>query len=341
MKGLKDFIYITYLNEAASEKPKLTPGVKTKTNFPQLDGESDIDYIARLESYMVLDRDELKDLNKKLKDLWIDLPYKTQIYNKGAKNKDFWITRKNMYNIMSRAEHNYYELNSDGKPGSDEWRYSMVLRSTMKYSGVLMDLAPDDITYAKSVGFYDVKDSTNDFTKLPDIKEHIYTQPFWGNNDNESKIITRVLNSYSKYFKSGKLNVEFIQAPDGYEKSYIYMKVVDPDFIKDKEEKISKLIDPQSLKDLKDGFDKESARLAAEAEKKRAEAEEHHRKQEEAITAQQKADEEEKRTIIDKLKNKGATEEEIKNALKEWGISKSYKRSFKGVGRFGLDWYGD
>lgn len=328
------------LNEESGKKPKLTPGIKTNTNFPQLDGESDIEYIARLESYMVLDNEELKNLNKKLKDLWIDLPYKTQIYNKGAKNKDFWITRKNIYNIMSRAEHNYYELNSDGKPGSDEWHYSMILRSTNKYSGVLMDLAPDDITYAKSVGFYDVKDSTNDFTKLPDIKELIYTYPFFGDKHDDSRIITKVLDSYSKYFKSGKLNVEFVNAPDGYDKSYLYMKVVDPDFIKDKKEKISKLSDPQSLKDLKDGFNKETARLAAEAEKKRAEEKERSRKQDEAIEAEDKANREQLQEIIDKLKAKGATEEKIKKTIKDFWFGKYFDREWNTDTRGGT-WTGD
>lgn len=340
MKSLKRFIYTTFLNEATTEKPKLTTGVKTKTNFPQLDGESNIEYIARLESYMALDRDEIKDLNKKLKDQWIDLPYKTQIYNKGAKNKDFVITRKNIYNIMTRAEHKYYELNSDGKPGSDEWRYSMILRTANNYFGVLMDLAPDDITYAKSVDFGDVKDSTDNFTKLPGIKEIIYTRPFWGDNDPESRIITRVLNSYSKYFKSGKLNIEFVKAPDGYDKSYIYMKVVDPDFIKDKKEKIDKLSDPQNLKDLKDGFNKETARLAAEAEKKRAEEKERRRKQDEAIEAEDKANREQLQEIIDKLKAKGATEEKIKKTIKDFWFGKYFDREWN-TDTSGGTWTGD
>lgn len=325
--------------EYRQKNPKRAPlgAENTAFDFPKQDGESDTEYIARLESYMALDKEDIKKANERLKKYWVDLPYKTQIYNKGVKNKDFKITRANMYNTMRNAEHRYLQQESHGNIGDDDWSFSARTYMSKQYMGVLMDIAPDDITYEKSVDFDHVKDSTNDFKNLPNVKELIYTEPYWEENKSETKIIIKILNSYSKYFKSGKLNVEFTDAPDGYSKDYIYMKVIDPDFVKDKEDKLEKLTDPKTLNDLKDSFDKETARLATEAEKNAKEEAERLKKQEEAIAKQQKADQEERDELVKTLKSKGASEKDIKQALYDLYRSKEYERAAKRAG----DWTGD
>lgn len=292
--------------------------------FPQDDNETDDEYQVRLSTYLITKKEEVEQINQKLKEKWIDLPYTTVIYNKGPKNRNWWITRKNMNNWLDRAEHDGYTCKEIGSWEDTDKKWEITVRPTVqkRYKGIIMDLAPDDICFTSGFSMKNIEKITNNFTKAPEVERYIYVEPFWGDNKYETKQINKILDSYSEYFKSGKLEVTLSEAPEGMDKDWLYMKVTDAKFLKDVEEEIKRMTDLDRLKAKKVKIDKEAAEAVEKAKKER---EEMAAAAEKAEADRKKKEEEERAEMnayLDKLRKDGATEEDIQKAKEEWGIGR-------------------
>lgn len=307
--------------------------------FPQEENETDEEYKLRLMTYLATKKEDIEKVNQKLKEKWINLPYKTVIYNKGSKNRNWWITRKNMNNWLDRAEHDGYTCKEVGSWDDTDKNWEITVRPTIhrRFKGIIMDLAPDDICFTDGFSMKKIEEITNNFTKVPEVERYIYVEPFWGDNKPESKQINKILDSYSEYFKSGKLEVTLSEAPEGMDKDWLYMKVTDAKFLKDVEDEIKRMQDLDRLKAKKVKIDKEAAEAVAKAKKEReemaaaaAKAEEERKKREEEERAEMNA-------YLDKMRKEGATEEEIANARYEWYRATEYERS----SRRNNGWTGD
>jgi parvulin-like peptidyl-prolyl isomerase len=292
--------------------------------FPQEEAETDEAYKLRLATYLATKKEDVEKINQQLKAKWIDLPYKTIIYNKGTKNRNWWITRKNMNNWLDRAEHDGYTCKEVGSWEDTDKKWEITVRPTIqkRYKGIIMDLAPDDICFADGFSMKNIEKITDNFTKAPEVERYIYVEPFWGDTKYESRQINKVLDSYSKYFKSGKLAVTLSEAPEGMDKDWLYMRITDTQFIKDVEEEIKRMTDLDRLKAKKIKIDKEAAEAVARAKKER---EERAAAAAKAEVARKKREEEERAEMnrdLDDMRKKGATEEEIEKAKEEWNIGR-------------------
>lgn len=292
--------------------------------FPQEDNETDKEYKLRLATYLATKKEDVEKINQKLKEKWIELPYKTVIYNKGPKNRDWWITKKNMNNWLDRAEHDGYTCKEVGSWEDANKKWEITVRPTVQrhFKGIIMDLAPDDICFSEGFSMKNIAKITNNFTEAPKVERYIYVEPFWGDTKYETRQIKKILNSYSDYFKSGKLEVTLSEAPEGMDKDWLYMKVTDAKFIKDVEEEIKRMTDLDRLKAKKVKIDKEAAEAVEKAKKER---EEMAAAAEKAEAARKKKEEEERAEMnayLDKLRKDGATEEDIQKAKEEWGIGR-------------------
>lgn len=292
--------------------------------FPQDNNETDEEYKMRLSTYLVTKKEEVDQINQKLKEKWIDLPYKTVIYNKGSKNRNWWITRKNMNNWLDRAEHDGYTCKEVGSWEDANKKWEITVKPTVQrhFKGIIMDLAPDDICFSGDFSMKNIEKITNNFTEAPKVERYIYVEPFWGDSKYETRQINKILDSYSEYFKSGKLEVTLSEAPEGMDKDWLYMKVTNAKFLKDVEEEIKRMTDLDRLKAKKVKIDKEAAEAVEKAKKER---EEMAAAAEKAEAARKKKEEEERAEMnayLDKLRKDGATEEDIQKAKEEWGISR-------------------
>lgn len=326
MKTLKNFIMEYrnfYLNESSNKD--ITGLEKLFEKFPQEETETDEEYKLRIESYLATKKEDVDKLNQKLKATWVVYPYKTVIYNKGTKNRNWWITRKNMCSFMDRAEHPAYIFKETGSWDDKDKKWELDITKKMtapRVKGIIMDLAPDDICFADGFSMKNIEKITNNFTKAPEVERYIYVEPFWGDNNYETRQINKILDSYSEYFKSGKLEVTLSEAPEGMEEDWLYMKVTDAKFLKDVEEEIKRMTDLDRLKAKKIKIDKEATEAVERAKKEReekakaaAEAEAARKKEEESARAEMNA-------YLDKMRKEGATEEDIEKAKEEWGIGR-------------------
>jgi hypothetical protein len=292
--------------------------------FPQEETETDEAYKLRLATYLATKKEDVEKINQKLKEKWIDLPYKTVIYNKGTKNRNWWITRKNMNNWLDRAEHDGYTCKEVGSWEDTDKKWEITVRPTVHkhYKGIIMDLAPDDICFVDGFSMKNIEKITDNFTKAPEVERYIYVEPFWGDTKYESRQINKILDSYSKYFKSGKLEVTLSEAPEGMDKDWLYMRVTDTQFIKDVEEEIKRMTDLDRLKAKKIKIDKEAAEAVARAKKEREERAAAAAQAEAARKKREEEEREEMNRFLDDMRKNGATEEEIEQAREEWNIGR-------------------
>lgn len=347
MKSLQEFI--TECNKLLLYEEKSEESIskrlldKTKNlfkEFPQEENETDEEYKLRIESYLAITKEDIEKLNEKLKATWVVTPYKTVIYNKGPKNRNWWITRKNMNSFMDRAEHPAYVFKEKGSWDDKDknWEVNVTKRITAPYiKGIIMDLAPDDICFSSGFSMKNIEKITDNFTKVPEVERYVYVEPYWGDNKHETRLINKILDSYSDYFKSGKLEITLSEAPDGMKKDWLYMKVTDKDFLKDVEEEVKRMQDLDRLKTKKIKIDKDAAEAIERANKEREEKAEAARKAEEERKKREEEERAEMNTYLDKLRKEGASEEEIKQAKSNWIRATEYEASSRRNG----GWTGD
>lgn len=328
MKHLSNFILEYNTPNKKTNKIKSIYGSKNdiRHQFPQEEWESDDMYRTRIESYLAIDKDDVKRTNDELKAKWINPPFQTVIYNKGPKNKNWRLTLLNMSDFMKRYSQPFYTYEEIGSFDDKDKKWEFNTKCETKKpepKGMIMDLCPEDICFTDEFSYRKAKELTHDFTKVPEIEQYIYVHPPYYGDEDPTGVIQKVLDSYSdnKYFQSGKLEVTIMPAPEGMDKDYIYMKVTNAKFLRDKEERIKWLSDLDRIKAKKIRLDKEWADAAAKAEKEReakaaaaAKAEAARKKAEEEDRAKMNA-------FLDKMRKEGATEEEIEKAKEEWGIS--------------------
>lgn len=326
----------TFITEKFDIDKLLSDIEKQDEDRKQQPGESDEEYQARIDMYISANQQEAEKKNEKLKSRWINLPYSTELFNKGSKNVDFKITINTINNIRYNTTHPSIKVK---KVADKSWEIKTIENKERHITGIIMELPADEIYYKGDSKFYNalsenpdynnLKKITNDFNDLPEIQSTQMVIPYWGPNDPATKEIVKILNSYSKYFKSGKLPVTFTDAPQGYDREYIYMKVTDKDFIKDREEKIKRLEDPQLLKDLESGYKKDLQRQQEKAEQERLKAEKEQKEREAAIKKAKEEAEAERNELVQKLKDEGASDEDIKKALYDLYRTKEYERMEK------------
>lgn len=155
----------------------------------------------------------------------IKLPYTFDIYNSGPKNLNHKITKINIYKI-------YMNLANDNKYGYD--------------SMIKLPLAPNDITYAERIN----KDNTDNWTKLPEIKDYMYAGGYYSekrveyNYNDYNRDWDKWLNSLKPYM-SGKISVTIRK--DDNNKRDLVIEVNNTKFNKERKEKISNLKDLKNL----------------------------------------------------------------------------------------------
>jgi hypothetical protein len=328
MQRLKEYVIEynkRYLNESSDDSIYINKPEKLFEKFPQGETETDEEYKLRIESYLATRKEDVDKLNKKLEATWVVYPYKTVIYNKGPKNRNWWITRKNMCGFMDRAEHPAYIFKETGSWDDKDKKWELDINKKMtapRVKGIIMDLAPDDICFTSDFSMKNIEQITNKFTKAPEVERYIYVEPFWGDSKYETKQINKILDSYSEYFKSGKLEVTLSEAPEGMDKDWLYMKVTDEKFLKDVEEEIKRMTDLDRLKAKKIKIDKEAAEAVEKAKKEREEMAAAAAKAEEARKKAEEAARAEMNSYLDQLRKEGASEEEIQKAKEEWNIGR-------------------
>lgn len=178
----------------------------------------------------------------------LKLPHTFDVYNQGAKNRDFWITKKNIQRVFFGA---LTEID----------KVDQMIR---------VELPAEEINYYQAPN----AKNTKNWTKVPAIREcalcggwypdlpdgYSYTQ--W------NKDWTKYLTSLFKE-RRGKISVTIDEdKEDNWEGwTSLRLSVNDEQFNKDREEKIKELSDPKHLEEWKDAADKEEKRRI-EAEKK-------------------------------------------------------------------------
>ena len=183
----------------------------------------------------------------------ITLPYTFDIYNEGDKNKDFKITKSNIYHI-------YFSL-EDGVDRSLD-------------SSIELPLAADDIQYAEPLD----KETTKNWTAAPRIRTNMYAGAWYSDKKSEY--------NYNKYnedwntwlrslkpWMKGKIEVTLLSKD-----SKLTIHVNDNDFNKKREEKIKELSDVDKIKKFGHDVDERENKRIKELEAERIKREEEIRK---------------------------------------------------------------
>lgn len=186
----------------------------------------------------------------------IELPYTFDIYNEGPNNKDYKITKSNIYKIFF----------SIGKKEFEEKDGEKVVKFVESYDQMIrLPLPADKITYKQ----YPTKESTKDWTEVPELQEYTWAGAWYSN-----KFVEYNYNKYNKdwndWFKmikpfmKGKISVTIKDSgeKDKYGDKILEFVVNNEQFNKDREEKIKEMKDPKHLKEWADEADaKEKAEI--------------------------------------------------------------------------------
>lgn len=186
----------------------------------------------------------------------IKLPYTFDIYNKGAKNVDYKLTKANIYKI-------YHAI-----PGYHD-------------PSIELPVAAHKLRYSE----FPTKESTKNWTEIPKIYDYTSAEAFYTNyykgmsKDKYDRLWREWFDSLAPYFK-GKLSITF-EEKHGKHSDSIVVKVNNEKFNKDREEKLKEMKDIANLKKWADEADaKEKAAIEKarqEAEKRKKEAEEYNK----------------------------------------------------------------
>lgn len=332
MKSLKEYCNIT-ITEKMTQPDWAT--------IEPIEGETKEEFKARVEAMLTAKKEEVDKYNEIQKKYWINLPYKTAIYNEGPKNKNFKITKAIMNNILHNAEHS--QLYIEYKPNSEHEMNRNKIQVLSKHEGDLFlgyifDLPADKITYKN---IYDLEwllddndnqslDYVGDKLKKLDkdnleLTKVVKYEPYWSAGQVENRGQVEVLRMFKPYFKSGKLEVEMYD--DTYEgRRVIHVRLMDKEFNKKRDELIKKLEDPKHIDDLKQGYDKKRAKELEAYNKKQAEIQAAKEKAEKERVENIKRQAEEERKLIDDLKKQGKTDEEIEKYIQDKIMADRYER---------------
>lgn len=162
----------------------------------------------------------------------ITLPYTFDLYNEGAKNKDFYITKRSIY-------FTYFKINN--------------LSSVDKNGGFIkLPVVGDKIEYKE----FPSKENTDNWTKVPEIHEYSYAGAFYSdkvveyNKKKYDRDWEEWLRSLKPYM-SGKISVTLYS-----ENGQLFMKVNDKKFNDDRKAKLDELNDISNVKKIGDEISK-------------------------------------------------------------------------------------
>lgn len=189
----------------------------------------------------------------------IKLPYTFDIYNKGAKNTDFKITKLNIRKV-------FFGVRTDDK------RFDQMIKVPLPANLINYKDVPND-------------KNTDNWTKIPEIREYTYCGGWYSDKRQEygyskwNKDWTDYLTALFKDIK-GKVSVTATEdtKDSSYGRSRLVFIINDDKFNKEREEKIKELKDPKHLEEWKDKTNTvEKKRIEdekrKEEEKKKAEEE--------------------------------------------------------------------
>lgn len=201
----------------------------------------------------------------------IDLPYTFDIYNEGAKNKNYKITKANIKKIYFGAERTEESQKENGVK---------VIKFLKSYAQMIrLPLPADRITYKD----FPTKENTKNWTVIPEIQEYTYAGAWYSDkyveynyykyNEDWNNWLTML-----KPYMKGKISVTIDESSEKeYDNTVLEIKVNNNIFNKEREEKIKELKDVKHLKEWAD----EADRKEKEAIKKHQEEEENRKKAEE------------------------------------------------------------
>ena len=189
----------------------------------------------------------------------IKLPYTFDIYNEGPKNKDYKITKSNIYKIFF----------SIGKEEQTEKDGEKIVKFVNSYNQMIrLPLPADKITYKK----FPNKENTKDWTEIPEIQEYTWAGAWYSH-----KFVEYNYDKYNKdwndWFKmikpfmKGKISVTVIDAGN----NVLEFKLNNEQFNKERDEKIKDLKD---IKHLEEWSKEADAKEKTEIEKRKKDEEE-------------------------------------------------------------------
>ena len=197
----------------------------------------------------------------------IKLPYTFDIYNEGPKNKDYKITKANIYKIFFNIEKQEFEK-EDGEK---------VVKFVDHYDQMIcLPLPADKITYKT----YPTKENTKDWTEIPSIQEYTWAGAWYSNKFTEynyqkyNKDWNEWFNMIKPYMK-GKISVTISSDTNKNGTKYLVFNINNDKFNQEREEKIKELKDPKHLEEwAQEAKTKEKAEIEKrkkdEEEKKKA-----------------------------------------------------------------------
>lgn len=174
----------------------------------------------------------------------IKLPYTFDIYNEGPKNKDYKITKSNIYKIF---------FSIDKKEEFDRKDGVKVVKFVDSHSQMIrLPLPADKITYK----IFPNKETTKDWTEIPDIQEYTWAGVWYSDKSTEYNY-SKYNNDWNEWFKmikslmKGKISVTIDESgeKDDLGDKILEIKLNNAEkFYKDREDKIKELQDLNNLK---------------------------------------------------------------------------------------------
>lgn len=186
---------------------------------------------------------------------YLPLPIEFDIYNEGPKNQNFKLTKFHLRKAFDKINYSEYG------------------------DMVLLPFSASDLYYEKTPD----KDSTNDFTQIPEICKYAKIQTWFSDKWVESynwkewnKIMDNWLKGLKPYIKHGKLHSK-IEEYNDHKYIKMILNVDDVAFNKDREAKIAEMEDLKNLETWKANWEMEEEKkkqkaIEAEIERKKEEA---------------------------------------------------------------------
>ena len=172
----------------------------------------------------------------------IKLPYIFDLYNEGPKNKDFKISKANIYKI-------FFSVGKSEEVDKEEGK--KVVKFIENYSQMIrLPLPADKITYKEIPN----KENTKNWTEIPEINEYMWAGAWYSNkfkeynytkhNEDWNEWFTMI-----KPFMKGKISVTIDETGENNKLDYKTLGIIvnNEQFNKEREEKIKELKDPKNL----------------------------------------------------------------------------------------------
>lgn len=212
----------------------------------------------------------MRALSEYIMEAQIKLPYNFDIYNEGAKNVKFKITKKNIYKLYFKLE-DWVEEKDKDNPNL----IHAIQRGKDYDQFIKLPLPATAVTYKE----FPTKSSTNNWTKIPEIATYMYAGAWYSDkfveynynkyNHDWDKWLT-----YLKPFMKGKISATLKESDE--KDDVLEIVINDKKFNEERETKIKELSNPDLLKKWADEAD---AKEKAEIEKRKKEEEEKEKKQ--------------------------------------------------------------